>query len=244
MQMPTPDDIIARLAADERALTERIARLFLLSGDAAVRQLDLFGSLFDGLPTPEQVGALVDSDLSAQMAAAIDDSATTSYSYGAADMSDELRLGLSFDLANPRAVAFLQNYGAQQVRLISETSRGEIGRLLVQAADEGWSYTRLARQIKTLHTDWSSTRAQTIAVTELGNAYQQAMLDTVRDAGSLGLTFEKSWSNTGDDRVSDQCRGDTAAGWIGLEAVFPSGNMRPLGHVRCRCAAQFRRKRG
>jgi len=251
--MPTPDAIIARLAADERDLTERIAVLFRLSGDAAVRQLDFLGSLFDELPTPEQAGALIDEDLAAQMAEAIQDGAATSYGYGAADMSGELRLGLSFDLANPRAVQFLRDYGAQQVKLISETTRDAIGRLLATASDEGWSYTHLARQIKALHDDFAKpvrgpshvrSRAELIAITELGNAYQQALVDTVEDASTLGLRFEKRWSTTGDDRVSDGCRANTAAGWIAMEAAFPSGHQRPLRFPGCRCAVQMRRKRG
>jgi hypothetical protein len=241
--MPTPDAIAADTAPLEADLEQRIASLFLLQGDAAIQKLERIQALFDDLPNTTQAAALLDPALSVQMADLIQSGAETAYGTATEAMSAELRLGISFDLAHPRAVAFLKDYGANQVKLIDGTTKDDIRRLLVTASDEGWSYTRLARGIRTLHEGYTKRRSELIAITELGNAYQEGLLATVKDASTLGLKFEKNWYNSGDNRVTAGCIANTAAGWIGLDEAFPSGHQRPVRFPGCRCALQMRRQK-
>ncbi len=241
--MPTPDTTAAQTGPLETELHQRIAALFVLSGDAAVRRLERMQQLFADLPVAEQAAALLDPALSKRMAALIQDGVETAYDIAAAAMGDELRLGISFDLASPRAVSFLKDYGAEQVKLIDGTTKDDMRRLLVTAADEGRSYTWLARQIRGQYQDYTKHRSELIAVTELGNAYQEGLLATVQDASTLGLTFEKQWFTSGDDRVSDGCRANQAVGWIALNEAFPSSHMRPLRFPSCRCACLYQRKK-
>jgi hypothetical protein len=161
-----------------------------------------------------------------------------------------LEADISFSLANPRAVAFLEQYGARRVTMINETTRSEIQRMVARGVREGLSYDQVAKEITgrfrefavgkpQLHID---SRAHLVAVQEAGEAYEEGNLIVGQQLRDAGIEMEKKWSTTGDSRVSDLCRRNAAAGWIPLEQSFPSGHDRPLGHVACRCAALYQRK--
>jgi hypothetical protein len=71
----------------------------------------------------------------------------------------------------------------------------------------------------------------------------------------LGIAY-KGWQTRNDAKVCAKCRANQAAGFIPLDAPFPSGNVAPGAHPRCRCwlttpppdwkppAANKKRKRG
>lgn len=162
----------------------------------------------------------------------------------------DLSADISFSLANPRAVAFLEQYGARRVTRINETTRAEIKRIVTRAVQEGWSYNRTAKEITgrfrefavgkpQLHID---SRAHLVAVTEAGEAYEEGSLEVGQSLRDAGIEMEKKWSNVGDSRVSDGCRANTAAGWIPIDDAFPSGHMRPVRFPGCRCTALYQRK--
>lgn len=162
-------------------------------------------------------------------------------------------LGMKFrwDLKNPRAKAYLDNYGARLVTGINETTRESLKTLLGQAANEGWSYQRTAEAIMGRFEGFAigkpqehiDSRAHLVAVTELGNAYTEGNLIVARDLAEAGLPVEKFWSTVGDEKTSEGCLENEAAGWIGVEEVFPSGHQRPLRFPGCRCDLYTRVKK-
>jgi hypothetical protein len=158
-------------------------------------------------------------------------------------------IGISFSLQNPRALAYLREYGALRVTQINETTRVEMRDLIVRMVEERATYDQVARAISArwsemavgkpqLHID---SRAHLIAVTEVGNAYEQGNQIVVQDMAGLGLAMEKHWLTVGDDRVSDGCAENEAAGWIPIDEPFPSGDDRPLRFPGCRCTTMYRR---
>jgi len=171
---------------------------------------------------------------------------------GAKDAIKMYKLGISFDLKNPRAVAYLKNHAAQLVKELNQTTKDRIATIVTEGVDQGLSYQKIARQIKNEFSDYAklttygpkhiNSRAELVAVTEIGNAYQEANISAIRDAMDTGLEFEKYWSNTGDNKVSDGCLDNTADDWIGIDELFSSGDDRPLRFPGCRCALLMRRK--
>lgn len=165
-----------------------------------------------------------------------------------ADLGD-IGLGIAFDLRNPRAVAYLQDKGAALVTQINETTQQEMRDLIVRMVEERASYDQVAREISRRWAEMAipkpqghiDSRAHLIAVTEVGQAYEQGNLAAVQDMASLGLAMEKSWLTVGDNRVSDDCAKNEGAGWIPLDEPFPSGDDRPLRFPGCRCTALYRR---
>jgi len=78
-------------------------------------------------------------------------------------------------------------------------------------------------------------RRRVIARTEAAYAAEHARKS---EALAVGTKF-KMWITVGDDRVSDLCAGNQAAGVIGIKEAFPSGHHEPPGHPRCRCALGY-----
>ena len=91
-----------------------------------------------------------------------------------------------------------------------------------------------------LLTNIGAYTANGIIVHNCGQAYEAGTMLVGQELAALGLEVEKSWLTLGDDRVSDICRTNAAAGWIPLQQSYPSGHERPLGHVACRCCGLTR----
>lgn len=162
----------------------------------------------------------------------------------------DLHTDIAFDLANPRAVAWLEDYGARRVTMINETTRESIKDLVTKGVDEGWSYDKTARAITERFHEFAvgkpqqhiESRAHLVAVTEAGEAYEAANHMVAEELAAAGVAMEHFWLTVGDDRVSDGCEANTAVGWIPLAQSFPSGHMHPLRFPGCRCTGLSRPK--
>lgn len=171
---------------------------------------------------------------------------------GAAALVAEIGAALSFDLANPRAVAYLEQHGADLVKGIDETTRDQLQTIISQGASEGWSHQKISQAIIAKYSDFAvgrpqahiHSRAHLIAVTEVGNAYEQGADIVARDLQGRGVQLEKKWAGPRDDRTSSDCLGNMDEGWIDFDKAFSSGKHRPLNHPGCRHTLLTRRKRG
>jgi hypothetical protein len=170
---------------------------------------------------------------------------------GAAEQYGGLVLGLSFDVNNPKAQEYLRQHAAELIAGIDETTKKRMNTLIVKAREEGWSYDKLAEEIKSRWDGFAQgqpqehidSRAHLVAVTETGNAYEEGAYQAALQARDLGIQLEKSWLTVGDERVcSEQCEVNEGAGWIAADEEFPSGHLHPLAHPACRCTALYRRK--
>ncbi len=181
----------------------------------------------------------------------IDAAVAKALEYGGLAMIAELGMQMKFDLKNPRAVDYLREYGADLVKGINETTRDMLQTLITQAAEEGWSYKRTAEAIIERFEEFGvgkpqahiDSRAHLIAVTETGNAYEEGNRIIAKDLQDAGLEMEKYWSTVEDDKVSEDCQENEAAGWIKIDQSFPSGHQRPLRFPGCRCECRYRRKK-
>lgn len=138
---------------------------------------------------------------------------------------------------------------ADRIAGINDTTRGIIRNLIELALQEQWSYTKLASRIRAAFVEFARPavqrhirdRAELIAVTEMGQAFIDGQIDATSKLILRGAQIEKAWLTVGDDRVSDGCRANDAAGWIPFAQTFPSGHAAPLRFPGCRCALQTRR---
>ena len=162
----------------------------------------------------------------------------------------DLSADISFSLANPRAVAFLEQYGARRVTMINETTRSEIQRMVARGVREGLSYDQVAKDITARFREFSvgkpqlhiDSRAHLVAVTEAANGYEEGNLIVGRDLRAAGIEMEHKWSTVKDSRVSEGCRANEGAGWLGIDSAFPSGHERPPRFPGCRCTTLYQRK--
>jgi hypothetical protein len=167
-----------------------------------------------------------------------------------------VQYGISWTLENPAAVAYLEAHGAELVSRIDEATRGDLRSLIEAAMREGRTYDQLADDIQKQFQHYGDpdsywrfdasrpqahidSRAHLIAVTEIGEAYEDGELQAAREMQAAGLTVVKWWSTMGDDRVSELCLGNEADGEIPLDEPHTSGHMHPLGHPACRCTENY-----
>jgi HK97 family phage portal protein len=145
------------------------------------------------------------------------------------DAMASLDLDRAFDLENPRVQETLGEL-ATRVARVAETTREEVRALVGQAAAEGWSPGRLATQLAGLAEVHSRERAETIAVTELADAYTRGSLLAYRDSGVVARV---RWLTT--EGACAIC-GPLANVAVPLGDLFPGNLAGPTAHPRCRCA--------
>jgi SPP1 gp7 family putative phage head morphogenesis protein len=183
-----------------------------------------------------QFGSFEDTD---EDAAALDTAIRAAMLLGAEQVIVDVSpsSALSFDLTNTRAIAYLEEHSLESLgEMLDLTTAATIKGILLEGLDARQGYTEIANTIRSAFDDMSATRAQRIAVTEMGNAFSEGTLEQALELQTAGRTVEKSWLTAGDNRVDDRCSENEGAEWIDVGDAFPSGDDRPLAHPNCRCA--------
>jgi len=137
------------------------------------------------------------------------------------------------------------------VTQVNETTRFGIKNVVKKGIKAGDSYDVMAKAITKRYKEFAigkpqlhiRSRAHLVAITETGNAYEAGAREGAKQADAAGLTMEKSWSDTGDTKVSELCRVNNDESWIPLDQPHASGHDRPLRFPGCRCAELYRRKK-
>lgn len=174
------------------------------------------------------------SSMNKELKSVLDENIKKGYGLGVTEAHQVYRLEPTFGVENPVIIKWMRNRSAEMVTKIDETTRQRLANTLTRGAKAGDSPAKLAKRIRTevaSMADISRGRSHLIATTELNNAMSEANLETYTRLGIAG----KSWSTTGDDRVSDECIANEAAGIIPMDRAFPSGPQRPPQHPGCRC---------
>lgn len=245
----------------ERRLTQALRRAFQAQGQAFLGRLERLRDRVTPTTLREAIeeadwGPLFDQaalETLQLFQEPLDEFTRQALEAGALSLIAELDLDLSFTLEHPRSVEYLQRRGAERVTLINETTRRYLRTLLTQAAQEGWSYDRIARAIRERYAEFAGpplrvrprhirSRAHAIAVYELGDAYEHGNMLVAADLQAAGLRMEKAWLTVGDDRVRPEHRANQQQGWIPLDEQFSSGHQRPPTDPGCRCTLLMRRR--
>lgn len=235
-------------------LTKQLGKLFVRQGNALVKGLTPLNKYFKESAIERDFKRLFDKltlNTSVQMQELLTKAVREMFLAGGNEASKALELNISFSLDSPLAREYLANYGANLITGIDDTTRAEILAMLQAGMAQKISFTEIARNIKAKFKEFAvgqpqehiRSRAELVAVTELGNAYSAGNYASVESAEVGGLTFEKAWLTVNDSRVSDGCWNNQQAGWIDLKKPFPSGHTHPLRFPGCRCVALYQRKK-
>ena len=143
----------------------------------------------------------------------------------------------TFSLANPRAVQwFMQNGGSvDKIKGINKTTGDQIRAIIAKAIETGQSYNKTAKEISDKFDGFSRERAQTIAVLESGNAYEEGNAEFARSIADEGITMVKRWNTSADEKQCDVCQGNEDEGPIPINQYHQSGHQQPCAHPGCRC---------
>lgn len=150
------------------------------------------------------------------------------------------QLGISpFPKVPQRVKDYVAEHSLEQVgKDLDETTVSELRTILENGLKEEKPFSTIVNEIKQAGA-FSRDRAQTIAVTEVGNAFSQGTLGVAKDLQDEGLDMEKSWLAEND--ACPICSENADEEWIDVDDDFPSGDDAPLAHPNCLCALLVRR---
>jgi len=164
--------------------------------------------------------------------------------FDAAWTAESVRLGISFGLLNEEAVRLILERSNQLADEVTTTTYEAIKAQLAEGVEAGEGIDDLAKRIRSVFSDASAVRAETIARTEVIGGFNAATFSGLAslppDVGIVGL----EWIATADGRTRDTHRSvDGAAVWIGTpfqvggaSMLYPGDPHGPAGEVvNCRC---------
>lgn len=117
---------------------------------------------------------------------------------------------------------------------IDETTADRMANAVAAELEGGGTYDDAVRAIKDTFQSMKDSRAETIAKTELADAYNQAMLSSAKESGDL----LKTWNLDGEG-CEEICQPNAEDGAIGLDEEFSSGDDAPPAHPNCDCSIGF-----
>ena len=114
-------------------------------------------------------------------------------------MVRDLAVEISFDIDNPRVIAYLDHASSRRITRINNTTRAAVRRQLSEGVAAGESIPKLADRIQSVFKTASDSRARTIARTETISASGFGNLEAMTQADIT----QKEWLSTMDDATRD-----------------------------------------
>lgn len=240
------------LSPQESKLQSTLAKLFERQSRHVLKKLGAIRSYFKESAASD-FDDLFDAatlETSAEMQEALQSAVEAALLSGGKALVRDFKSSINFSLTNPRAIAYTQNYAATAITGIDDTTKADIRRIILAGISDGAPYTEVAANIKARYTQYAvgvpqqhiRSRAELIAVTELGNAYQAGNLAGAQTIAAAGIKIQKRWLTSNDARVSSGCKANQAQDWIDLDEAHASGHSTPLRFPGCRCVEQYQRK--
>lgn len=150
-----------------------------------------------------------------------------------------LAVELEIETATHAGTTFARQYllkkGFTQLAAdIDETTADRMANAVAAELAGGGTYDDAVKAIKDTFQSMKDSRAETIAKTELADAYNQAMLSSAKESGDL----LKTWNLDGEG-CEEICQPNAEDGAIGLDEDFSSGDDAPPAHPNCDCSIGF-----
>ncbi|MCK5236314.1 MAG: minor capsid protein [Deltaproteobacteria bacterium] len=129
------------------------------------------------------------------------------------------------------AIDWAGKHSATLVKGLDKETKKRLAHTISEGIKNKRGIPGLTRDIKGTFADMTKHRSELIARTETANALSEASLETMKGMGIDG----KEWVTVGDDRVSEDCKGNEAEGVIPVGQAFSGGTNAPPQHPDCRC---------
>ena len=123
----------------------------------------------------------------------------------------------------------------KEVQALDSVRAGRYLRIQEYLEQSQLSDADVERMLSSEYDRMLQSRRRTIARTEGMNAQSAARR---AEGEERGYKF-KVWATSQDDKVSDVCAANEAAGVIPIDEPFPSGDMQNPAHPSCRCTVAY-----
>jgi HK97 family phage portal protein len=146
----------------------------------------------------------------------------------------------SYTWFDPKRLSkWIKQTAAETIKGILETTRDRIKKEIQASITANETTVQFASRIKDLYSSWSTSRAVTIARTEIGRAANAGSFEGATSiAEQLQTKLQKSWISSRDYRVREEhilLDGET----VSAEETFSNGRMYP-DEPNCRCVVAYR----
>ena len=156
------------------------------------------------------------------------------FTMGAEHLAEEI----GGEIAEDSVTSYLRSKAFQLLADdIDQTTRDRLKTAVADAYGAGGGYSDIIDAIKGTFDGFSDTRADSIAMTELNDAFNQGTLQMGRENGAE----EKAWDPDG-EACEEICMPNVDDGWIDIDDDFSSGDDAPPGHTNCDCSISVKTK--
>lgn len=120
---------------------------------------------------------------------------------------------------------------------IDRTTRDRV----MAAIEDGTDLSAILAGVALVFRDGVDSRSDTIALSEVSNAFHDGMVDAAESISSdIGEDIEKLWE--AEDDACEDCQDCADEDWVDLDFTYPAfGVDEPEGHQNCRCSLSLRR---
>jgi hypothetical protein len=225
------------LAPVQATLESELARIFDAQGKAVLKRLR---ALKDQWPVSEAVS---EADLAAvladdqatrdELAAALAVAIALAWELGVDGLTAELEQADELDPLALAGTEYLTTRGRVAADQIADTTRDQIGRVLVLGLAAGWLLSALVDAVTARFVRYQETRIPGISQYETLQAYSEGSYNAAGYYSATGIPVEKLWVTMRDGKVERICRENETQSWLPAEQTFSSGHQKPLAHHRC-----------
>ncbi len=136
---------------------------------------------------------------------------------------NDIIVGISFNIKNPRVIEFIDAKKFKFAKEINDTTQEALREQLRAGLLNGEGIPQLKKRVQTVFTDAKTWRAETIARTETGAAYNFGSFESYRQSG---VVQKKKWLAALDSRTRDS-HSHMNGQIVGLNEPFSNGLMYP-----------------
>jgi SPP1 gp7 family putative phage head morphogenesis protein len=144
---------------------------------------------------------------------------------------DKLKIDKTFELINESILKEIDKRKEEMIKLIDGTTQSWIARTIEQGIRDRASTFEIAKLLRDASTTHAEERAELIAEQEASLLFGELELEVYK---RNGVQYKKLITSR-DEMVCPTCMADEEAGEIPIDEPFPSGNLFPPVHYRCRC---------
>ena len=152
---------------------------------------------------------------------------------GGQSFLDKAGINETFNLTDTGIIEQFVSKADALILQLERTTSDKLARIITEGRKDGLSYNKMANIVRKEIPETYKNRAKAIVRTETA----ELVNDTEMRAARMNHAQEKIWVAAGPN-ICDICLGNDEVR-AGLDAYFPSGDIRPPAHPNCKCLLDY-----
>ena len=157
------------------------------------------------------------------------------FNLGGQDFLNKQNIPATFELTNGEITTQVKTKSLARIKGLDDTTQKWVTDQISIGRSSGLSNADIADNIRIAIPDTYAARAERIVRTETSNMVGESEHTTATRNGASN----KEWVVVDDGGVCPICENNEKAGMIGVDGMFPSGDMFEPAHPNCRCVVEY-----